>query len=284
MTIDEKVAEQIIAVGQNTPQVYDNGKRQGKSEGKAEGYTEGYIKGNTDGYDAGHSDGYTEGYDYGHIIGYEEGYGAAGFDAYNAGVNDGREQGKQAEREAHWKTLQIGGAREEYRYQFTGNGYTDDNFNPIYPIRCVGTYAAEYLFASNTVITDTKVPIQLIGARGDYCFRRSRALKRIVELYCESVPRFVQCFEECNDLEELNVTGTIEVDGFDVHWSTKLNRASHESIVAALSTTTTGLTVTFSLAAVNKAFETSEGANDGSTSAEWEALKATRPNWGIGLA
>ena len=54
--------------------------------------------------------------------------------------------------------------------------------------------------------------------------------------------------------------------------------------MAALSTTTTGLTVTFSKTAVDKAFETAEGANDGSTSPEWLALVATRPNWGIGLA
>jgi hypothetical protein len=35
------------------------------------------------------------------------------------------------------------------------------------------------------------------------------------------------------------------------------------------------------LRAVNKAFETSEGANDGKTSTEWETLIGTKTNWTI---
>ena len=42
-------------------------------------------------------------------------------------------------------------------------------------------------------------------------------------------------------------------------------------------------TVTFSQTAVNKAFETNEGANDGSTSTAWRELIATRPNWTFAL-
>jgi hypothetical protein len=55
------------------------------------------------------------------------------------------------------------------------------------------------------------------------------------------------------------------------------------NIVNALSTTTTGLFVTLRKDAVNKAFETSEGAMDGSTSDEWLALAATKANWTISL-
>lgn len=54
-------------------------------------------------------------------------------------------------------------------------------------------------------------------------------------------------------------------------------------IVAALSTTATNHTLELSLAAVNKAFETVEGANNGSTSDEWLALRALRSNWTITL-
>jgi hypothetical protein len=64
----------------------------------------------------------------------------------------------------------------------------------------------------------------------------------------------------------------------------KLNKASITSVINALSTTTSGLTVTFSKSAVNNAFATAEGAADGSTSAEWTALKNTRTNWNIALA
>ena len=61
------------------------------------------------------------------------------------------------------------------------------------------------------------------------------------------------------------------------------SKESLASVINALSDTTTGLTVTLRLAAVNSAFETSAGAADGSTSDEWLALAATKSNWTINL-
>jgi hypothetical protein len=60
---------------------------------------------------------------------------------------------------------------------------------------------------------------------------------------------------------------------FNVHWSPKLSKASIESIINALSSTTSGLTVTISKTAKEAAF----------TSAEWSALIATKSNWTISL-
>ena len=90
-------------------------------------------------------------------------------------------------------------------------------------------------------------------------------------------------FQNLKALEDLTVTGVIGGDGFNVQWSTLLSKASITSIINALSSTTTGLTVTLSLAAVNKAFETSTGANNGSTSTAWTTLIATKTNWTISL-
>lgn len=90
---------------------------------------------------------------------------------------------------------------------------------------------------------------------------------------------FVRCFA----LENVKIEGVIGQNGLNVSWSTNLSHDSHVSIFNALSTATTGLTVTFSRTAVNKAFETSEGANDGTTSAEWLALVASHDNWTIAL-
>lgn len=95
---------------------------------------------------------------------------------------------------------------------------------------------------------------------------------------------FDNAFSYIYGLERLIINGTIGQNGFNVQWSTLLDKASHISIMTALSTTTSGLTVTFSKTAVDKAFETSSGANDGSTSPEWLALVATRPNVTIALA
>lgn len=80
-------------------------------------------------------------------------------------------------------------------------------------------------------------------------------------------------FNQCKKLEEVRFYGTIGSNGIDFQHSTKLSRASIESIINALSSTTSGLTVTFSKTAVNNAF----------TTAEWNALAATKSNWTISL-
>jgi hypothetical protein len=91
-------------------------------------------------------------------------------------------------------------------------------------------------------------------------------------------------FSNTSNLVNITIDGKIAKNGFDVHWSTKLNKPSILSIVNALSTTTSGLTATLSKTAVDTAFATTEGGTDGSTSAEWLALVATRSNWTIALA
>ena len=62
-----------------------------------------------------------------------------------------------------------------------------------------------------------------------------------------------------------------------------LSKESILSVFNALSDTITGMTLTLKLLAVNTAFETSEGAADGSTSEEWNTLIATKSNWTISL-
>jgi hypothetical protein len=56
------------------------------------------------------------------------------------------------------------------------------------------------------------------------------------------------------------------------------------STVKALSNAISGLAVTLRTDCVNREFETSAGANDGSTSEEWLNLVATKPNWTISLS
>ena len=91
-------------------------------------------------------------------------------------------------------------------------------------------------------------------------------------------------FTECKNLEHIIFDGVMAGTGLNMKWSTKLDKESITSVINALSTTTTGLTVTLSKTAVDNAFATAEGAADGSTSAEWLALVATRSNWTIALA
>ena len=116
-----------------------------------------------------------------------------------------------------------------------------------------------------------------------YTFANDVKLHTIECIYPDADTIFNHAFDYCSGLIYLRVQGVIGQSGFDVKRSTKLSKESHISIVNAFSTTAT-ISATFSKVAVDKAFETSEGANDGSTSPEWLALVATRPNVTIALA
>lgn len=63
----------------------------------------------------------------------------------------------------------------------------------------------------------------------------------------------------------------------------KLSKDSIQNIMSCLSDDATGKTLTIPVAAVDSAFETSEGIVDGSTSAEWLALVEAHSNWTISL-
>lgn len=85
-------------------------------------------------------------------------------------------------------------------------------------------------------------------------------------------------FRNCRNLIHCIFEGVI-AKSLDMSACVKLDKESIISIMIALSTTTFGNTLTLSLAAVDKAFETSEGANDGHYSEEWDLLVSERSNW-----
>ena len=80
-------------------------------------------------------------------------------------------------------------------------------------------------------------------------------------------------FESASALMNFEIEGVIG-NNFDIHYSSQLTKASIESIVNALSNTTTGKTVTFNKTAKTNAF----------TDSEWATLIATKPNWTFSLA
>lgn len=91
-------------------------------------------------------------------------------------------------------------------------------------------------------------------------------------------------FYNCGSLEEIRfIEGCIKRT-ISFGWSPYLTAESIQSILGGLNSEVTGQTLTIPRNAVKKAFETSEGANDGDTSAEWLALKDTKPNWTITLS
>ena len=89
-------------------------------------------------------------------------------------------------------------------------------------------------------------------------------------------------FEYCYALKFVKFKGTIRTK-ISFNRSEWLEKECILNVFSCLSDETSGLSATFHERAVNRAFKTSEGVADGSTSAEWMALVASKPNWTIAL-
>ena len=191
---------------------------------------------------------------------------------YAVKVSKVYEKGKQDEYDAFWDEVQEYGNKKSYLYAFSGVCWSQKIYEGVKYSFGKPT-SVQAMFRYNTKITDTVHPIDCTNAQSlSQMFEGAEKLTKIRTLTLKSSHTFVGTFAYCSVLEELDIAGIIG-NAFDIHYSTKLSKASITSIINALSTTTSGLTVTLSQEAVNNAF----------TTEEWEALKATRTNWTISL-
>ena len=254
---------------------------------------------------------------YDFVDGIEEVYGAGRAEGYQdgeqAGIAEGIEQGKtigaQAEYERLWNGVQNYGNRTNYEHAFFGETWNNETFYPKYDIVVGDGWSMTSMFRTSTitnlkerleecgVVLDTSrcqafntvfygcqivvIPtIDLSNAEygTDGCFVNCWSLTTIEKVIFSEKTLIEKMFTNSGELQNVIFEGVIAKNGLDLRWSTKLSKASWISIVGVYSTTVSGLSMTGSLASVNKAFETSVGANDGSTSTEWLNLIATRPN------
>lgn len=229
------------------------------------------------------------------------------------------EAGKKAEHDAFWDSYQHKGARTNYpAYSFYGEGFDFDNFYPKYDIKPNGTCL--YLFyawekSGRNIKGSLKQRLEECGVVLDtsnvtnfsHAFNYSRfneiptinclnfgantsslfsndwgALITIEKLIVNEAVTYKSWFVNSNNLTNITFEGTIG-QSIDFQYSKKLSKASIDNIAIALSTTASGMTLTLSKDAVNAAYETSEGAKDGSTSAAWSAIVNSRTNWTISL-
>lgn len=225
---------------------------------------------------------------------------------FESGHEEGLEEGQKAEYDRFWDAFQQNGNRTEYTFGFSGRGWTAENFKPKYDIIPIGSmYMCFRNFVANL---DLKALFESLGITFDtskatdlqYAFYNT-GFTRIGTLDFSSVTNasaLTQTFFNCPVLETIdkiklattsgefsgtfgnmrslkNITfdGEINRNGLNLQWSTKLSKASIESIVSALSATTSSLTVTLSKAAKEAAF----------TAEEWATLIATKSNWTISL-
>lgn len=211
--------------------------------------------------------------------------------------DDVYEAGRKAEYDAFWDAYQRKGQRTEYNYAFANYLWTRETFRPKYNIAPTN---ANFMFQFNAIGGDLVEILEDLGIVLDFskttsmtnvfagskftrigefdtssisiltsCFANATLLETIDKLKVREALGYATTFSGCIALKNLTIEGTIAQNGFDVSACTKLSKASIQSIIYALSTTTSGLIVTFSGAAVDKAFETRPGANDGRYSQWW---------------
>lgn len=251
-------------------------------------------------YEAGKAAGGGGSYDEGYSAGYDAGMG----EGLEVGRANGLADGKQEAYDTFWDAYQDDGNRTNYVGGFSGVGWTDETFKPKYDTRADN---ATDMFA-NCGITDLKGICEHQGVALDFSgatsllrtFQSAATLTRIGVLDASSAADFRNVFNMCRALQSVErlvlseTTGTqynaatafnnctaltdLTVEGviwfsLSFQWC-PLSRASIESVVAALSGTKTGQTLTLKKSAAEAAF----------TTEEWETLVATKPNWTIAKA
>lgn len=206
-----------------------------------------------------------------------------------------------------WDAFQDNGNRVAYQGAFSC-GWTDETFKPKYDIICGSNYNSLFQAFMYSNITDIVGCLNEAGVKFDtsqctnfnalfqgckssttphinvlnatsvnYTFYNIKAKSISIENIQPSL-KFDSTFCWSSELENLTLTNcVIGQNGFDIHWSTKLSADSLKSIITALSTSTTGLTITLPTTAQAN-YEAVYGAGS------WEALTASRSNWTIAYA
>jgi hypothetical protein len=178
------------------------------------------------------------------------------------------EAGKQEAYDKFWDMFQENGNMGNCTALFAGVGWTDETYNPKYPI--VATNNAGELFRYSK-ITSTKVPITIDNTGSNYgVFLGAYSLKTITSLkVAERLTSFEAWFSGTSSLVEINFTedSVIKADiSFAV--STKLNTTSVDSIIHALKDLT-------GAAAQTLTFHATVGAN----LTEEQKAAITAKNW-----
>ena len=228
-------------------------------------------------------------------------------DGYFSGKADGITEGKKAEYDRFWDAYQQNGKKTDYTYAFAGGSWTRYTFLPKYDICPSSVNTAFHKLNYNDPNWETFDLVEHLDKLG-VSFDLSQSsifssafmwawigrigiidctkvsgyaltttfshgkIKTIDKLVVKPEIVFTNTFQNQAELVNITFEGTIG-NAISFQWSTKLSKASIESVISHLSTTASGLSVTFSKTAVNNAF----------ADAEWATLANTRSNWTINL-
>lgn len=230
---------------------------------------------------------------------------------YAAGLKKGAEpteaykEGRKAEYDAFWDAYQNNGAIYSANDMFAGASWNDVTFNPKHSMSVMKR--ADYMFKSSGsldlkgILERNRISFDFGNTCTDFqnmfyysavynipeidcslatsmrcMFDNAQSLRNIDKIILPKAEPYSGAYEymfnNCKSLETVSFSGDI-TQSVDFHWSTKLSKASIESIIEALSKSASGKTLTLSNTAVNNAFTTSE----------WNNLRASKSNWTISL-
>ncbi len=227
---------------------------------------------------------------------------------YDSGFNQGYTDGSDAEYNSFWDAYQNG---SDGTCRFAGRGWNRKTFKPKYNINYDNNYM---LFRCSEIEGDLVEILKELGVTFDtsnatvliyafsytkftrlgeintekcanlqQVFEGSNKLETIDKLILRTSTdqKYSNCFNNCTALKNITIEGVIQ-NNIDFK-SCPLTKKSIENIISVLSEQTTDYTLTLSLSAVNKAYETSEGMNNGSESEEWQTAVKEHSNWIISL-
>jgi hypothetical protein len=232
-------------------------------------------------------------------------------------VGEVYDAGKEAERRERWENILLSLRRNSWgaKFAFAGKAWTDDTFDPPPQMdTTLRPYNAEQFFRE-CAITDLKGKLEKANVVMDFsdtlyssnfayysaitnfptinlsksnafdaafAYLKGENVTLPLILGSEGNPKFPGTFDQSTGLTNLTIVSGVIGNNIDLRWS-PLTLESIESVLDALSPNATGMTATFNLDAVNKAFETDYGKGDGSNSAYWQDRVAGVPNWTIAL-
>lgn len=219
--------------------------------------------------------------------------------------------GEKNEQKSFWDDYQNYGNRTYYDEAFYGDGWTINNFKPKYSIIPVSAYGMfsynrivcelDTLFADLNIDLDFskcknmpsifyttdflqvgKVDTESLNTSSWNMFARSARLHTIKELVLypdtEKYINFSNAFSGTTGLINIKITGTGRITQYlNLTDCVSLSKSSITNFINYLSDDTEGLTVTFSLNAIIKAF-------GGVDNEEFLALVESKPNWKIALS
>ena len=111
--------------------------------------------------------------------------------------------GEKSEFHRFWDLSQNYGKRNAYIYGFCGSTWTDETYNPKYPIIVEGYGSQMFTYSA---ITSTKVPIIIDSANTTYAFNSCSKLTTIPSIKFTEKAKMATCFSGSSKIANITVT------------------------------------------------------------------------------